>query len=128
MTRLPPTWVLPLAKGTQFDGLLELTSEYVSRKYVVLAEVYGLTSFACQGIMSLNDGTTMQAVSMMSAQMKTPEDGLRQLLVLLCTVPPGWKPGMAIEADDLLANATQRQRGGGHLGAVPASGLLVRKR
>ena len=93
-----------------------------------LAEVYGLTTFPCQGIMSLNDGTTMQAVSMMSAQMKTPEDGLHQLLVLLCTVPPGWKPGMAIEADDLLAVAAQRQKEGCYPGTVPASGLLVRKR
>jgi hypothetical protein len=75
ITRLPPTWVLPMRKGAQFDGLLELTSEYVSRKYVVLAEHYGLTTFPCQGIMSLTDGTNFKAGKAMSAYLKARPTG-----------------------------------------------------
>ena len=128
MTRLPPGWALPFGRGAQFGGLRELASEYVSRKYVVLAEVSGYTTFPCQGIRRLNDRAKMQAIKTMSKVLKIPEDGYQQLDLMLNVVPPGWSPGMTADAEQLMGVAASHCLDGGYPRTMPAHGQMVGKR
>ena len=56
--------------------------------------------------------TKLHAIESMTASLQVPNVGWRQMYLLLCTVPVGWKPGSPIVAATLQSVAMRRQQKG----------------
>ena len=129
VTRLPPSWALPFGRGAQFDGLRELASEYVSRKYVVLAEVSGYSTFPCQGIRRLNERAKMQAIETMSKQsVKDPRGRISAVESDSKRCASGMESRYGNGRCGVDERGHPTRLGGEYPGTVPAHGQMVGKR
>ena len=72
VTRFPTSWTLPLGREASVDGLMELLSEYVGRKFTVMENLCDDASLLRRGIMSLNARANVQAIEAMAQNVADP--------------------------------------------------------
>ena len=99
----------PLYKESSSNGLFELTTDYVHRKFMVLLDLTECVFSLHQGAMPTTVWAKRRAVEAMSASHRVPNVGWHQVFLLLCTIPTGWKPGAPTDAATMQSVAISRQ-------------------
>ena len=73
VTALPRLWSLPLKRGNRGSSLYDLVTEYVYRKFVVLADLTDWSSANPQGTMNPDAWTQLKAIDGMLASLGLPK-------------------------------------------------------
>ena len=108
VTAFPRLWSLPLMRENRGTSLYDLVTEYVYRKFVVLADLTEWSSASPQGITTPNVWTQLKAIDDILASLGLPNVGWEPLYLLLCTLPAEWVVSMELSAGALQEVATSR--------------------
>ena len=73
--RLPTLWALPASRRARGNGLYELVTEYIHRKFTVLAELMERAYATDQGVMSTTVWAKTRAIETTSATLCLPNVG-----------------------------------------------------